>query len=310
MKEMTMLMILEGPDGAGKSTLVRSLRNVLGDIAYVMDAGPPTRHPLDEYELPLLKLPDDRHIICDRWHLGEAVYPAVLRRATDWDVAVERHLYMFMRSRGAFVILMLSTHDELVARVELRGDDLITAGQLQQITDGYERLNAQHFNMIARGRGELWQHIISMARAVSDVSAPLQQFETYVGPPRPSVLLLGERRAVGTNEPRSGLPAFMPYRNTSGHFLLSHLDVINHNVGIANACDVDDAHALWKTLGEPPTVALGVRASGRLDDANVPHGIALHPQFVRRFLHQHGDTYASGILDAARTGRNLLSWRP
>src|ERR687897_2440373 len=85
----SLLVILEGPDGAGKSTLSRELAASLR-AAYPADSisefhkGPPHHHPLVEYEQPLFhyRPGTGRHIICDRWHVGEAVYPEVLGRAT------------------------------------------------------------------------------------------------------------------------------------------------------------------------------------------------------------------------------------
>jgi hypothetical protein len=103
----------------------------------------------------------------------------------------------------------------------------------------------------------------------------------------------------------------MPYPGTSGHYLLSLLDPNGScRVGLANACDVDDPIALWKTLDEPRVVALGRMASMKLTWAGVPHGTVPHPQYVRRFHHATGHLYAVLIRDVARSGEDAASWRP
>jgi thymidylate kinase len=149
-----LLIILEGPDGAGKSTLAREIADQLcPHVVKMLHAGPPTAHPIDEYVTPLLDYRPGAgsHIICDRWHLGEMVYPQILERPTQWNIGIERLVHRFLRSVGACVVLLQPTLSELRTRLDVRGDDLITSLQLEDITRAYANLPAEYFDMRCEG---------------------------------------------------------------------------------------------------------------------------------------------------------------
>src|SRR5580765_4211415 len=154
-----MLIIIEGPDGVGKTTLAESLAKELaesGDEVELLHRGPPKSHPLDEYVLPLLDYVPGlgRHVICDRWHWGEAVYPQVLDRTSLLDDPVFRYIEMFLRSRGALVVRPYASLELLTSRLLVRGDNLIGVDQLEEIRRGYLRVSSwsrlpQYFRDVA-----------------------------------------------------------------------------------------------------------------------------------------------------------------
>lgn len=338
-----MLIIIEGPDLAGKSTLAASLALELaerhpGDRVRVLHRGPPTRHPLDEYERPLwdYRPGTGEHIICDRWHVGEMVYPELLDRPTSMDVAVWRHIDLFLQSRGALVVTVRVDSGEAWSRLAARTLRREPVSPLDQLL-------VQSHDYVVRRFGELLRHpvsgvphvtydggrwgdetaVIRAATAAESGAVPLNSYVTYVGPPDPTVLLLGDVRGVDGRLAFGPGPAFVPYPATSGHYLLSHLPTLafgdgeqedgdTWSVGLANACDSDHIPGLVKTLCEPRVVALGRKAARRLhllglaDDA----GAVPHPQFVRRFHHHDGHRYAAAIRHAAISGEDMSSWRP
>lgn len=317
-----MLIILEGPDGGGKSYLARLLVDTLhatypGDQIELWHKGPPSQHPLDEYERPLFyyRPGTSRHIVCDRWHLGEWIYPQLLNRSTQADLPTWRHINLFLQSRGALIVYVAPPLHTLLKNVEERGDDLVNVTQVSQLSLAYASLLNQ--SPLSCFRYDYTQRdpyvinrIISWAQRFANSAKKLNPFVTYVGPPQPGSLLLGDVRhqlRYDANTVRSVLtidhgPAFGPYRNTSGHFLLTHLSLWKWNleqsfersIGIANACDVDDPERLWKTLGEPKTVALGHNAAKA-----APWAIrCAHPQYIKRFHNTLGPKYGQSIADA------------
>ncbi len=313
-----MLVIVEGPDGAGKTQLCDELESHIRTRFHALDsivrisAGPPTRHPLNEYEMTLLPYrPPHRHIICDRWHIGEQIYPTVLERGTSWNLAVSRHISMFLRSRGALVVLLNPPVQTLVDRVDLRGDDLVHVNQLAEISARYASLPIElRPDLRYEYSSPNADTIINTAMFAESAAFPLSQFVTYVGPPRPRLLLLGDTRGLD----KYGLsyvpntPAFMPYPSTCGAFMLQYFWW--SYVGLANACDVDDPALLVKTLKPEFVVTLGRNAHARLNELGIPHGAVPHPQYVRRFHHRAGLQYAQLIDLVAKDQTDRSSWRP
>lgn len=305
-----MLIIVEGPDCARKSTLVAQLAERVaqlhpGERVDVYNAGVPTRHPLDEYVAPLLDYRPlrDRHVICDRWHLGEAVYPTIFKRDTKMDYGVQAYVELFLRSRGALVVVVDATTEDVVNCLETRGDELARPEQAAETLSLFRSWAVASLlpTLVVQGfsvTDEVIETILKRARTLDYVARSLNKFTTYVGSRVPSTLLLGDvRHGHARGDSTNLLPAFMPYGATSGHYLLTN--VVNtfgyaalKHVGIANACDDDDTHALYTLLRKPYTVTLGRRASKVAKWAN--HDVE-HPQFRRRFKHAEGEEYARQI---------------
>lgn len=306
-----MLIIVEGVDCARKSTLVDRLAERvaqlrLGEHVDVWHAGPPTKHPLDEYVVPLLDYRPlrGRHIICDRWHLGEAVYPSIFNRATKFDLAVQAYTELFLRSRAAVLVHVDAESADVQACLRARGDELVDPSQASVILDEFRsRASASLLPTLVvegfKASEDDVDAIIRRANILDYASRALEPFTTYVGPRMPGTLLLGDVRHGHLRGDATDLrTAFMPYGATSGHYLFSQ--IIRRygyqslaSVGVANACDDDDHEALWTLLRKPRTVALGRQAQKRTPWATVR---TAHPQFARRFRHGDGDNYAREIL--------------
>jgi hypothetical protein len=305
-----MLIILEGPDCAGKSSLADRLQaeieRTTKDEVLRLSAGPPALHPLDEYVVPLLGYRPNRgtHVICDRLHWGERVYPTVLGRPSELDDGVFRYIEAFLLSRGAYVVSLTAPVEELERRMRKRGDDLIRPDQLAAIAQGFRAVERTSFlpATFRQGVNDLGVRAI-VARAVylGDRYTPLNELMTYVGPRWPNRLLLGDVRgpAFQTDDPIDKLrPAFMPYRSMSGAYLWRTLtrfvEPPVRDVGVANACDVDDPVRMWTVLGRPNVVTLGKNArrcwTGLADEAP-------HPQWTRRFHHNRIDEYHHQLMN-------------
>ena len=77
------LILLEGPDGAGKTTLMETLTARLRErhiTCSTHHSGVPTVHPMVEYVEVLLRLHDAQvPAVVDRLHLGEQTYGHIVR---------------------------------------------------------------------------------------------------------------------------------------------------------------------------------------------------------------------------------------
>ena len=313
-----MLIILEGPDCVGKSTLTKDIAlNIFASAHrpyHLFRAGPPGKtHPLDAYVRPLLEFKPSDVVLCDRWHVGEAVYPAVMPRSTKMTPGVFDYIELFLQSRGATTLVLDQPDEELIRRFNERGDDYVDAPRLLDA--------AASFRVI---KTLLRTDTFASKRDITTVAAMREErvrrirsrFTTWIGSLNPNILLMGDVRACDgqtcnhrTKHHPAGT-AFMPYDATSGAFLFNAIYPAPQNIAVANACDVDPPEELWLELGEPPTVALGVKASQRLSELGISHAAVPHPQYVRRFHHGARAEYGQLIKSVSGTERNELKWRP
>jgi thymidylate kinase len=81
-----MIIILEGPDGVGKTTVANALAFVCESPVMVRSGPPDTDNPLKEYWGRIDELEDlsslGHTVIVDRFHVGELVYGNLLRETT------------------------------------------------------------------------------------------------------------------------------------------------------------------------------------------------------------------------------------
>jgi hypothetical protein len=330
-----MLVIFEGCDGTGKSTLAAEVADLIqrrhrGDEVEVRHCGPlPTGvHPLDAYERPLYdyRPGTGRHVIYDRHWLGEWIYPQVLGRPSVANSQTHLHIQMFLRSRGAVLVHTDPPVHEVERNLVARGDDLLTQLQVNRVMADYRLLvrNVGLPKVVLSTYGVLdaAEKIVGMAETHERLTKRLNPFVTYIGPPTPEYLLLGDVRhplskvdlsELSTGATESYGPAFGPYPGTSGEYLFDTVVRANYteSIGVANACDVDDIIRLRDVLGHPRTVALGARAHKALRaSTGVSFAAAPHPQYWRRFHHHHRVEYTIAVARAMRDGSNNLKVRP
>lgn len=105
-----MLVILEGLDATGKSTIARRLHDEHG--FEVIHKGPPTLPAVEEYTKSLESYwGNNVHVVCDRWHLGELVYPLSRSRSTDLTLAGFAEIEDFLLSVGAVLVYTLASQE-------------------------------------------------------------------------------------------------------------------------------------------------------------------------------------------------------
>lgn len=304
---MCVLIIFEGPDLAGKTTLVEATRRYLAakypaDTVRVLHRGPPTQHPLDEYVTPLLgyRPGGGEHILCDRWHLGEVVYPAVTGRSSQLTKGVHRYIEMFLRSRGALLVHVTASPTVLTERFHDRGDDARTLAEVLAARELFDRHVQFSALPCVVSPPLLPLTVAGVADREERLAAPLLllNLRTYVGHSSPFVLYVGDVRAcTGVVCLHKQLhsaqgTAFMPYPATSGEYLLQALP-LNPFAGLINVNDVDDPRQVASLVtARCSVVALGRLAQKTLTKLGVPHTAVPHPQFARRFHHHDVAHYA------------------
>jgi hypothetical protein len=326
-RRFNLLIILEGPDGSGKSQLAADLEDFLHrtrkkDMTEIQHSGPPTRHPLDEYQRSInwYRPSEGNHMILDRWHWGEHVYPDLFERSSKLDVVNLWHIEHFLLRLGAIVVQVDQYPDEY-RRVYAERNDTFEQTILPEVQRRYRRMRKMtclpvvDYNWMSPIHGDI-HRVIELAAKQEKLFTDLNRFNTYVGPRRPRALLLGDVRHP--NRGPAFDPAFVPFVATSGHYLIESVmsggqtgDTFSY--GLANACDQDDAYALWQTLGRPNIVALGHNARDAINrqvklDGFSARGAVPHPQYIRRFHHNDQYAYGQNIRQAAKLGGDYSKW--
>lgn len=289
-----MLIIAEGIDGSGKTTLITELSEAITDehrSETVLHSSQLERHPMEEYVYRLANYdPATDHTLADRWHIGELIYGPLYRGESQLTPGMAKYVDLFLESRGALKLYMGTSFAVVESRLKLRGETFLREAHRRLVYDSY----IDHCTYLDgwttvgtnwRSDGSL-QKLIDVAADREEGARRLARFSTYVGPEQPTTLLLGDRRGaqrVGRPKYRS---AFVPYKDTSGHFLLTALTAAPPTVsyGIANAAE-EDVPRLLKRLGDPHVLTLGSDAQHafRSQMPGYPHLKLNHPSYVRRF---------------------------
>jgi len=322
-----MLIIVDGPTCAGKSTLSEQLAGYLRefsrDITFVHKSQPQVlnrRWVLKDYVLehetyqPGISF----DMLADRWHFGEATYARLYRPDTDKDgfgllgVAGWRWVELFLLSRGALGIRLDADNQTLVDRLHTRGDDHVAdAETLIRVADAYRSAGAYSPStqlVFDTTRAELepinLDDIYFAALAAEALPAEiLGHTPEYVGNPRPDVLLVGDKRNVTKKYGNETMLPFMPVDQSSGVWLLESLpEDLWPRIGMVNGNDMTgDLRQLWELLGRPRPVALGNQAEKALLRAEfdpMEFSLVKHPAHARRFDHSNKVEYGQSIAEA------------
>lgn len=144
-----MKVILEGPDGVGKSTLANYLNQKYN--LNILHSSSETSNTLD-YHMGLVEFDG---VVLDRANLGEIVYPEVYNREPKmtWDEQID-----FMNSCNSddiiYIIFYASNFDDLKERLFKRGDT-------EQVLKNAEKINLV-FKTLAKMLSEFYSNVYAL----------------------------------------------------------------------------------------------------------------------------------------------------
>lgn len=294
-----MIIILEGPDGAGKTTLAKQLCARYG-VRYEHEGPPPNASARDVLRHYGLKLDEARrrndHVVFDRLWVGERIYGPILRGANLLENTgpILRRLTLAV---GARHVLCLPPFK--VAREAFLADP----GPLYQDPTKYDEVY-QAYDATKR-MFDLWtyspydwtaQHALRNLFEHLDKPRPSLQ-PGYTGSPWAHYLIVGDRGSDPTNPvdvPWFGTTGSGPYVTEALHragFDEAELAFVNAWGNGPNGKTVSlDEHQLGVTI------ALGSEADKRCRFVGVPrrsrYHVVPHPQYWKRFRHHDIAEYA------------------
>lgn len=148
-----MIIILEGPDGSGKTTLKDSLLSVIPDSLSIHFGNPTTEEEAlnywKVYAETLSNVNATKTTILDRCWYSDLVYGPIFRNKSEMDILHVRMLEaMVYKHGGGFVVYCTASVPVLWARCKKRGEDYVkTKELLSRVSSSYEKVMLHECNL-------------------------------------------------------------------------------------------------------------------------------------------------------------------
>ena len=266
-----MLIILEGPDGAGKTYLKDQLALKHGIRTRMLQSTALLEDPMIAYEWSLRDY--DRHDlkqlwICDQWHVTEQIMGQYRHKIRMTEPAA-KHIEMFLDALGALKIIVTEPPSTIEDRLTERNHRLIKPAHVGLIWDSFNewaRLNSRWRTVTStKIRPE---RLIRQAKDAQIEAFKVAGMRSYVGSLDPEFLVLSSNQSWPL-----GLPNFhaalTPVRSVPRNHSIMQALLPYHNFGILSQ-DGDQIKSVWPLLGRPPVIATDPEAKAACVIAGIP----------------------------------------
>lgn len=158
------VIILEGPDGSGKTYLANALSQVYGYRIVKTDRPMPGENLFKTYTDALMEaLRDHRPVVFDRHYLGESVYGPIMRGIDTLGDQGKALIERIVAARGVRLLICLPDFSQNLANWSGKAEDYLTkVDQLRKIYRAYEQAFchldgfAETYNYLRDGENLEW----------------------------------------------------------------------------------------------------------------------------------------------------------
>lgn len=283
------LIILEGPDGTGKSTLAHELEQQ--GFKNIHFGVPPASAQASEEAMfrfffePLYA--SSVPVVFDRLHLSDRIYGPLMRGGSPMSLRAEILIERYIEAADGQVVICLPPRrvafSNWLTRQTEGGEYVQHARVFNAVYDGYMRLLFSH----SRNRNYVW-YDYTRHRTHAFANSLIRLYGTslpigWVGSQTPRFLFVGERA--------NGLPdlPFMTTRNSSGwlYDVLNDAGYEEREIAFMNVLNSEGEVNLPTRISAidaaETIISLGAIAHSRLVEFNINHLNIEHPQYVKRF---------------------------
>lgn len=324
-----MLIIVDGPPCAGKTSLVNNLRTALThrfgkDKVTTLHGNQQTRITTDnrrylEYFLNPLESyhpASGDHIICDEWHWSYAALKGTFNHEDRIRPYVTRYVNLKLAQLGAVIVHLNPTSEVLRQRLDRRSPFLKPNPRIHksmvEIRQAFIKLSHDSDVTVLPSTASLTTildtagHLESRAAKFNTWSHTAWPF--YLGTPTPKGVLIDL-------DPRK-YETLYPAPNSGESFLHRALFSLTpeqrESFGLLNVAHVTSESfiVLMQSLKAPRLLALGREASMFLGD--VAHTVVPNPRRTRRTYPTHAQEYGALLHTALSmpTGTDMTKWSP
>ena len=149
-----MIYIIEGPDGAGKTTLVEQIKKSHMNTKVLHFGAPQTPEEADNYykvyAAAINAMRDDEVLIFDRSWYSDMVYGPVMRNRQEMTQEHADMLSAMVVARGGGIIIYCTAPIKVLwSRCQRRGETYLqNQAQLQAIAVGYSKVMAENVRFL------------------------------------------------------------------------------------------------------------------------------------------------------------------
>lgn len=292
-----MIIILEGPDGAGKTTLANELAETFQLPVYHEGPPPAGEDPFKYYGAKLLAV---RHTgaVLDRFALGERVYAPIFRSGDPFADVGWRAYKRIETAANVMTVLCMPNYETAHGNWLSRKKSEMFQDRYENIYNGFAALGAECDALYDYTKPEHHRGLFSM---LGEWSTRPMLSPQMSGSPYAKYLLVGDRgsASVGAtcNVPFHGMTASSGYLNQA----LFKSSFQEDEIALVNAWQHDDGRLKRTILPRmfERVIALGNEAADACAKQGIDYKMVPHPQFYNRFHHDEIDKYVE-LLESCR----------